>query len=72
LKRLQDANLHPLKGGRRYELAIDAQRWGKRGKRRIIFEQINGENVADDWMNDKKFETVTEIRILEISDHYMK
>jgi hypothetical protein len=26
LKRLQDANLHPLKGGRRYELAIDAQR----------------------------------------------
>lgn len=72
LKNLKNANLHPLKGGRKYELAIDAQSWGKRGKWRIIFEQANGENVIDDRMNDKKFETVTEITLLEISEHYMK
>lgn len=72
LKHLKSANLHPLKGGRKYELAIDVAPWGKRGKWRIIFEQANGENVADDRMNDKKFETVTEITVLEISEHYMK
>ncbi len=72
MKNLKDANLHPLKGGRKYELAIDARSGGERGKRRIIFEQKNGDNVSDDWMNDKKFETVTEITILEISEHYTK
>ena len=72
LKYLRDANLHPLKGKRRYELAIDAQSWGKRWKWRIVFEQCNGKNVSDDRYNDAKFKTVTEIKILEISEHYKK
>ncbi len=72
IKQLRDANLHPLKGKRKYELAIDAESWWKRWKRRIVFEQMNGENVSDDRRNDKKFETVTEIKLLEISEHYKK
>ena len=70
IKRIKNANLHPLKGWRRYELAIDVDARGKRGKRRIIFEQMDGENVCDDFFNEQKHQTVTKIRILEVADYH--
>lgn len=71
-KRIRDANLHGLEGGRKYELAIDALLGGKRGSWRIIFKQCNGENISEDMYNDAKYMTITEIEILEISNHYKK
>lgn len=72
IKRTRDANLHSLEGGRRYELAVDALLGWKRWTWRIIFKQRNGENICDDMYNDAKYMTITEIEILEISDHYKK
>lgn len=64
-------NLHPLKWSRKFELAIDVDTsTNTRWRRRIIFEQVNGEDVCKDFFNDTKHKTVTEIRILELSDHY--
>jgi hypothetical protein len=64
-------NLHPLKWSRKFELAIDIDAsTNTRWRRRIIFEQVNGEDVCKDFFNDAKHKTVTEIRILELSDHY--
>jgi len=70
IKRIKNANLHPLKWWRRYELTIDVDASGKRGKRRIIFEPIDGENVCDDFCNEQKHQTVTKIRILEVADYH--
>ncbi len=70
IKKIQNANLHTLWWTRRYELAIDVDTSGKRGRRRIIFEQINWENVSDDFYNESKHKTVTDIKIVEVSDHY--
>ena len=70
IKRITNTNLHPLKWSRRYELAIDVDASGKRGKWRIVFEQMNGENVCDDFFNEQKHATITEIRILEVSDYH--
>jgi hypothetical protein len=70
IKQITNANLHPLKWSRRYELAIDVDASGKRGKRRIVFEQRNGENVCDDFYNEQKHKTVTEICILEVNDYH--
>lgn len=72
IKRIKDANLHSLEGGRKYELAIDALLGGKRWTWRIIFKQRNGENISDDMYNDAKYMTITEITILEVSKHYKK
>lgn len=63
-------NLHPLKWSRKFELAIDVDTSSTRWKRRIIFEQVNGEDVCSDFYNDHKHKTVTKIRILDLSNHY--
>lgn len=64
-------NLHPLKWSRKFELAIDVDtNTNTRWRRRIIFEQANGEDVCKDFFNDVKHKTVTEIRIVALSDHY--
>lgn len=71
IKKIQNANLHPLWWKRKYQLAIDVDtdsntRW----RWRIIFQQCNGDNITDDFCNDNKHKTVTDIKILELSNHY--
>ncbi|MDR1944686.1 MAG: hypothetical protein LBQ59_00960 [Candidatus Peribacteria bacterium] len=71
VKHITNANLHPLKGSRRYELAIDVDTTGKRGKRRIVFEQVNGDDkVCDDFYNEQKHKNITEIHILAVDDYH--
>lgn len=70
VKRIKNANLHPLKWWRKYELAIDVDATGKRGKRRIVFEQLDGENVCEDFLNEQKHQTVTKICVLEVTDYH--
>lgn len=73
IKRLVDANFHPLTWDRKYEIAIDAIIWWKRSKERIIFRPIDWEDIFSDMNNDNKIKTVTKVEILEISvEHYKK
>lgn len=73
IKRLVDANFHPLTWDRKYEIAIDAMIWWKRSKERIIFKPINWDDIFSDMNNDNKIKTVTKVEILEISvEHYKK
>lgn len=68
IKKLPQLNLHPLTWNRRLELAIDIS--GRTNPYRIVFETLNWENICDDWFNDEKFKTVTQVRILEITDYH--
>ena len=71
IKNIENAHLHCLTWDRKFELAIDALLWWKRWQRRIIFQPNNGENIFEDFLNDNKINTVTEITILEINEkHY--
>lgn len=68
IKKLPQLKLHSLTWKRRFELAIDIS--GRTNPYRIVFETLNWENVCDDWLNDEKFKTVTQVRILEITDYH--
>lgn len=68
IKRMKHLNLHPLKWWRKYELAIDVD--GRKNPNRIVFISLDGENVCDDWKNDSKFTTITQIQIIEIWDYH--
>ena len=68
VKKLTNLKLHPLKWWRKYELAIDID--GRKNPNRIVFVSLDGENVCDDWKNDSKFETITQIEIIEIGDYH--
>lgn len=68
IKKLPQLKLHSLTWKRRFELAIDIS--GRTNPYRMVFETLNWENVCDDWLNDEKFKTVTQVRILEITDYH--
>ena len=71
IKNIKNAHLHCLIWDRKCELAIDALLWWKKRQRRIIFQPHNWENIFEDFKNDIKINTVTEIIILEINEkHY--
>lgn len=73
IKRIRDANFHPLNWSRAYEIAVDALVWWKRWKQRIIFTPKNNDEIFNDMYNDSKIQRITEIEILEINEkHYEK
>lgn len=68
IKLNKSLKLHPLKWSRKFELAIDVD--GRKNPYRLIFETLNWENVCNDFLNNGIFKTVTQIKILDISNHY--
>ncbi len=66
IKRNKALKLHPLTWNRKYQLSIDID-WRK-NVFRIIFETVPKETVCNDYLNDEKFELVTKIKILEVTD----
>lgn len=68
IKLNKSLHLHPLKWSRKFELAIDID--GRKNPYRLVFETLNGENVCEDFYNNNIFKTVTEIKILDITDYH--